>query len=152
MQCTDTVRTGMYFVHNDTSCLIRPDHPCDAGESQLRSGAAPSEQPSSCHQSFQLTDHPAVACHGQTATATGLPHTHCSHAGHLLLQCHSCPERNQTSCAGCTCEEWLGSSYQPGTRGSVELCPPYWLLEPNTGRVLAWAQTTWSLQHAPLAR
>jgi hypothetical protein len=49
----------MYFVHNHTSCPIRPDQPCDAGESQLRAEAAPSEQPISCHQSFQLTDHQA---------------------------------------------------------------------------------------------
>ncbi len=52
MQCTDALRTGIYFVHNDTSCPIRPDHPCDARESQLRAAAAPSEQPPSCHQTF----------------------------------------------------------------------------------------------------
>ena len=71
-------------LHNHTSFPIRPDQPCDAGESQLRAGASPSEQPPSCHQSFQLTDHPGVACHVQTATATGLPHTHCCHACHQL--------------------------------------------------------------------
>ena len=146
--CTDTCLQ----LHNHTSFPIRPDQPCDAGESQLRAGAAPSEQPPSLHQSFQLTDHPGVACHAQTATATGSPHTHCCHAGHPLLQCHSCPQGSQTSCAGCTGEEWLVSSYQPGTRGSEVLYPPYWLLEPHTGRVLAWAHTTWSPQHAPSAR
>jgi hypothetical protein len=26
---------------------------------------------------LQLTDHPGTACHIQTATVTGLPHTHC---------------------------------------------------------------------------
>ncbi len=69
------------------------------------------------------------------------------------VQCHSFPPGSLTSCAGCTGEEWYGSGYQPGTRGSVELCPPYWLLEPNTGRVLARAHTTWSPpdQHAPSA-
>ena len=46
-------------VHNHTSFPIMPDPPCDAGESQLHAGAAPSEQPPSCHQSFQLTDHQA---------------------------------------------------------------------------------------------
>ncbi len=71
--CTDT----SVQLHNHTSFPIRPDQPCDAGESQLRAGAAPSEQPSSWHQSFQLTDHPGVACLAQTATATGSPHTHC---------------------------------------------------------------------------
>jgi hypothetical protein len=55
---------------NHTSCPIRPDQPCDAGESQLLAEAAPSEQPPSWHQSFQLTDHPGVACPAKTATAT----------------------------------------------------------------------------------
>ena len=41
--CTDTY----VHVHNYTSFLIKPDQPCDAGESQLRAGAAPSEQPQS---------------------------------------------------------------------------------------------------------
>ncbi len=62
-------------VHNHTSFPIMPYPPCNAGESQLHAGAALSEQPPSCHQSFQLTDHPGVACHAQrpqTATATGL--------------------------------------------------------------------------------
>ncbi len=63
------------------------------------------EQPPSWHQSFQLTDHPGVACHAQTAADTGSPHTNCCHAGHPLLQCHSCPQGSQTSCAGCTVEE-----------------------------------------------
>jgi hypothetical protein len=58
-------------VHNHTSFPIRPDQPCDAGESQLHAGAAPSEQPFSWHQSFQSKDHPGAACHAQTATATG---------------------------------------------------------------------------------
>ncbi len=53
----------------------------------------------SWHQSFQLTGHPGAACHAQTATATGSPHTHCCHASHPLLQCHSCPPVSQTSCA-----------------------------------------------------
>ena len=56
-------------VQNHTSFRIMPDPPCDAGESQLHAGAAPSEQPPSCHQSFQLTDHPGVACHSQSSTA-----------------------------------------------------------------------------------
>ncbi len=42
-----------------------------------------------------LRDHPSAACLVQTATATGLPHTHCCHAGHPLLQCHSCPQGSQ---------------------------------------------------------
>jgi hypothetical protein len=42
-------------LHNHTSFPIRPDQPCNAGESQLRAEAAPSEQPPSWHQSFQLT-------------------------------------------------------------------------------------------------
>ncbi len=100
--CTDTC----VQLPNLTAFPIRPDQPCDAGESQLRAGASPSEQPSSWHQSFQLTDHPGAAYHAQTATATGSPHTHCCHAGHPLLQCHRCPTGSQTSCAGCTCEEW----------------------------------------------
>ena len=58
-------------LHNETSHSIRPDQPCDAGESQLRAGSAPSEQLPSCHQSSQLTDHPGAACHAQIATATG---------------------------------------------------------------------------------
>ena len=64
------------LLQNHNSLLIRPDQPCDACKSQLRAGAAPSEQPPSLHQSFQQTDHPGVACHAQTATATGSPHTH----------------------------------------------------------------------------
>ena len=67
-------------LHNHTSFPIRPDQPCDAGESQLRAGSSPSEQPPSCHQSSQLIDHPGAACHVQTATATRLPHTHCCHS------------------------------------------------------------------------
>ena len=54
--CTDTY----VHVHNYTSFLIKPDQPCDASESQLHAGAAPSEQQPSWHQSFQLTDHPGV--------------------------------------------------------------------------------------------
>jgi hypothetical protein len=30
----------MYFVHNHTALPIRPDQPCNAGESQLRAGSA----------------------------------------------------------------------------------------------------------------
>ncbi len=112
-------------LHNHTSLLIRPNQPCYACESQLRAGSAPSEQPPSCHQSFQLTDHPGVACHVPTATARCLPHAHCCHACYPLLKCHSCLPGSQTSCAGCTWEEWEGLSYQPGTRGSGELCPPF---------------------------
>ncbi len=59
----------MDMVPNHTSFPIRPDQPCDAGESQLRAEAAPSEQPPSWHQSLQLTDHLGVACHPKTATA-----------------------------------------------------------------------------------
>ena len=33
------------LLHNHTSFPIRPDQPCDAGESPHRAGAAPSEQP-----------------------------------------------------------------------------------------------------------
>ncbi len=55
IQCTDTVRTGMYFVHNHTSHPIRPDQPCDAGESQLRAGSAHAEQHPSCQQSPRRT-------------------------------------------------------------------------------------------------
>ncbi len=108
IQCTDAVRTGMYLVHNHTSLPIRvrPDQPRDTGESQLRASSAHAEQHPSIQQSSWLTDHPGAAWHVQTATATGLPHTHCCHAGHPLLHCHSCPLGSQSSCAGCTCEEW----------------------------------------------
>ena len=44
-------------LSNHTSCPIRPNQPCDAGESQLRAGSSPSEQLPFCHQSSQLTDH-----------------------------------------------------------------------------------------------
>jgi hypothetical protein len=93
-------------LHNPASLLIRPDQPCYAGESQLRAGSSPSEQPPSCHLSPQLTDHPGAACLVQTATATGLPRTHCFHACHPLLQCHSYALGSLTSCAGCTGGEW----------------------------------------------
>ncbi len=83
--CTDTC----VHVHNHTSFPIKPDQPCDAGESQLRARAAPSEQQPSWHQSFQVTDHPGAACHVQTATATGSTHTHGCPVGHPLLQSHS---------------------------------------------------------------
>ena len=43
--CTDT----SVHVHNYTSFPIIPDQPCDAGESLLRAGAAPSELPPSRH-------------------------------------------------------------------------------------------------------
>jgi hypothetical protein len=62
--CTHT----SVHVHNYTSFPIITDQPCDAGESLLRAGAAPSELPPSWHQSFQLTDHPGAACHAQIAT------------------------------------------------------------------------------------
>jgi hypothetical protein len=52
-------------LHNHTSLSIRPDQRCYAGQSQLRSGSTCSEQPPSCHQSSQLTDHPGAA--GQLA-------------------------------------------------------------------------------------
>jgi hypothetical protein len=81
--CLYMVQTRLYHI---TTTLHSPSGP-NAGESQLSAGSTPSEQPPSCHQSFQLTDHPGVACHVQTATASGLPHTHCCHAGHQLLQC-----------------------------------------------------------------
>ena len=68
--CTHT----SVHVHSCTSFPIIPDQPCDAGESLLRAGAAPSELPPSWHQSVQLTDHPGAACHVQIATATGSPH------------------------------------------------------------------------------
>ena len=133
-------------IHNHTSHSITPDQPCDAGESQLRAQPVPFGQHPSCHQSPQLTDHPGAACHVQIATATGSLHTHCCHAFHLHLQCHSCLQGSQNSCACCTCEEWLGLSYQPGTRGSGELCPPCWLQEPHEGKVSGRAHTTWSPQ------
>ena len=34
-------------LHNHTSLLIRPDQPCDTGESQLSAGSFPSELPPS---------------------------------------------------------------------------------------------------------
>jgi hypothetical protein len=50
-------------LHSHTSLSIRPDQPCDTGESQLLTGSSPSEQPpTSCHQSSQGTDHPGSAC------------------------------------------------------------------------------------------
>jgi hypothetical protein len=49
-------------LHYHTSLSIRPDQPCDTCESQLRAGSSPSEQPPSCHQSSQVTDHTGVAC------------------------------------------------------------------------------------------
>ena len=56
IQCTDTVSTCTYFVHNHTSFPIRPYQPCqcDAGESQLRAQPVPFGQHPSCHQSPQL--------------------------------------------------------------------------------------------------
>ena len=145
IQCTDTVSTCMYFVHNHTSFPIRPYQPCHAGESQLRAQPIPFKLHPSCHQSPQLTDHPGAACHVQIATATGSPHTHCCHTFHLHLQCHSCLQGSQNSCACCTCEEWLGLSYQPGTRGLGELCPPCWLQEPHKGKVLASIPTVFQV-------
>ena len=67
--CTDT----SVHVHNYTSFKfpIIPDQPCDASESLLRAGAAPSELPPSWHQSFQLTDHPGLS--------TDRPHRDCLH-------------------------------------------------------------------------
>jgi hypothetical protein len=52
VHCTYTfmiVNMCMYIVqlHNHTSLLIRPDQPCDAGESQLSRGSFPSELPPS---------------------------------------------------------------------------------------------------------
>ncbi len=38
-------------LHNYTSLSIRPYQLCDASESQLSTGSAPSEEPPSCHQS-----------------------------------------------------------------------------------------------------
>jgi hypothetical protein len=91
--CTHT----SVHVHNCTLFPTIPNQPCDAGESLLRAGAAPSELPPSWHQSFQLTDHPGAACHIQIATATGSPHTNCCHACHPLLQSHRFPQESQTS-------------------------------------------------------
>ncbi len=97
--CTYTVCICMYSVHNHDTFLIRPYQPCDAGESQLYAQSVPFEQHPSCHKSPQLTDHPGAACHVQSATATGLPHTHCSLTIHPLRQCHSCQLGSQNSCA-----------------------------------------------------
>jgi hypothetical protein len=77
------VQTRLYSFTTTLHSPSVPDQPCYACVSQLRAGFIASKQPPSCHQSFQLTDHPGVACHAQTATATGLPHTHCCHACHL---------------------------------------------------------------------
>ncbi len=82
IQSTDDVRTGMYRVYSDTSLPIRPDQPWDACESQFRAQSVPFEQHHSCRKSPQLTGHPGWACHVQTATATGLPRTHCCLAVH----------------------------------------------------------------------
>ncbi len=106
----DTVASEQ--LHNHISLPIRPNQPCDAGESQLHTGASPSEQPPFCHMSPALTDHPSAACLVQTATATGLPHKHCCSAGNPLLHCHRCPQASQPSCAGCTCEESSYTSLQ----------------------------------------
>ncbi len=73
--CLDAVQTCLCSFTPTLHFPIRPDQPCDASESQLRAGATPSEQQPSWHQSFQRTDHPGVACHAQTATATGSHHT-----------------------------------------------------------------------------
>ena len=43
--CMDSTDTSVQLL-NHTSFPIRPNQPCDAGESQLRAGASPSEQPS----------------------------------------------------------------------------------------------------------
>jgi hypothetical protein len=40
---------------------------------------------------------------------------------------------------------------QPGTKGSVELCPPCWLLEPHKGIELVRVSKIWPPQHAPSA-
>ncbi len=45
MHSTDTSQAVQ--LHNHTSLLIRPDQPCDAGESQLSAGSFPSELPPS---------------------------------------------------------------------------------------------------------
>jgi hypothetical protein len=104
---TDTSTQPEHHNHSSLPSHIRSNQPCKASESQLSSsGSAPSEKPPSCHQTPQLTYHPGVAYHIQTASATGLPHTHCCHNCHPLLQCHSCPLGSQTACAGCICDEW----------------------------------------------
>ncbi len=67
-RCMDMVQARLYSFTTILHFPFQPVQPCDTCESQLRSGASPSEQPPSCHQSFQLTDHPGTACHVQTAT------------------------------------------------------------------------------------
>jgi len=128
--CLDTVQTRLCMFTTTLHFPSRPnlpDQPCDAGgESQLRAGAAPSELPSSWHQSFQSTDHPGAACHAQTATATVSPRTHCCQACHPLLQCHSCPKNTGKPDLWPLVLAILVRTYQPGLRGSVELYPPCW--------------------------
>jgi hypothetical protein len=72
IQCTDAVRTGMYFVHNHTSLPIKANQPCDAGGSPLRAGSAHAEQHPSGQQSPRLTDHPGMypSQHGMSAAQT----------------------------------------------------------------------------------
>jgi hypothetical protein len=86
-KCMDVVLTRLCSF--TTPLLIRPDQPRVACESQLRAGSAPSEQPSSWHQSFQPTDHPGTDCHVQTATATCLPHTHSCYCVTPAMRCCS---------------------------------------------------------------
>ncbi len=45
LHSSDTSQTVQ--LHNHTSLLIRPNQPCDTGESQLSTGSFPSELPPS---------------------------------------------------------------------------------------------------------
>jgi hypothetical protein len=136
--CMDVAQTRLYSFTTTLHFIATP---------ASLSSAQASEQPPSCHQSFQLTDHPGVACHVQTATATCLPHAHCCHAGHPLLQNHSCPH-------------WPHREARPLVlvvlvkNGRVELPARNKVIrqqELHTGRVLGRSRTTWSPQHAPSA-
>ncbi len=60
--CMDTLQTRLY---SSTTILHVPSGPISLATPANISSA----QPPSCHQSFQLTDHPGVACHVQTVTA-----------------------------------------------------------------------------------
>ncbi len=70
-------------LHNQTSFSIRPDQPA------ILSSFTPTDQPPSCHQSPQLTNHPGAACHIQTTTAAQ-PRVHLTRiAATLAIRCCS---------------------------------------------------------------
>jgi hypothetical protein len=105
--CLDTVQTCLCSF---TSTLHFPSGPISlatpASLSSTQEQFLLSSRPAFLAPIFSTDRPPRSGLPAQTATATGSLHTHCCPAGHQLLQCHSCPQGSQTSCAGCTGEEW----------------------------------------------